>query len=166
MAEKGAVQLERQAGQLLVRASRSATVAALKVRAAGTVVNPGEPLMQLLPAGCGLLCEARVANRDVGHLKPGLPVKLKLDAFPMQKYGVVPGHVLKISPDAEPDAQAGYLYKLECSLDRQRLEGEGREVTLFPGPEAQVQVVTRQETLLELALRPLRELGESVSIED
>ena len=47
-----------------------------------------------------------------------MPVKVKLDAYPYQDYGVVPGEVISLSADAKPDEQLGAVYRVDVALER------------------------------------------------
>jgi len=47
-----------------------------------------------------LHAEVWVRNVDVGFVHPGQAAKLKLAAFPSQKFGLVEGEVLRVGVDA------------------------------------------------------------------
>ena len=42
------------------------------------VVREGDPLLKIVPADAELMVEARVANKDVGYVRPGQPVQVKI----------------------------------------------------------------------------------------
>src|SRR5262249_23677273 len=67
-------------GRVLVTAPCAGRIGTVKVRRQGEAVERGQTLMTLLPDG-PLIAEVRIANKDVGLVRPGQTIKLKLDAF-------------------------------------------------------------------------------------
>ncbi len=66
----------------------------------GSVVQLGVPLITLTPVGAPLEAEIWVSPRDVGFVRTGDPVKIKVDAFSVAEHGTAQGKVRWISPDA------------------------------------------------------------------
>jgi HlyD family secretion protein len=91
---------EHRRGLLELRAPQTGIVKDLATYTAGTVVAPGTILMTLVPEGDKLVAEVWVSNQDVGFVRKGQDVKVKLAAFQFQKYGMVEGRVLHINADA------------------------------------------------------------------
>lgn len=91
---------ERRFGLLELRAPQPGVVKDLATHTVGTVAAPGTILMTLVPEGDNMLAEVWVSNQDVGFVRPGQDVKLKLVAFQFQKYGMVEGRVRQVSADA------------------------------------------------------------------
>jgi adhesin transport system membrane fusion protein len=77
----------------------------IKANTVGGVVAPGAPVMEILPLGQHVLVEARVRPADIGFVKVGQPVLIKLSAYEYTIYGGLRGVVHSISPDAlgDPD---------------------------------------------------------------
>jgi hypothetical protein len=101
--EKAAQELaknEHRVGLLELRATQSGVVKDLATHTIGTVASPGTILMTLVPEGDDMLAEIWVSNEDVGFVRPGQDVKLKMVAFQFQKYGMVEGKVRQVSADA------------------------------------------------------------------
>ena len=73
------------------------TLAKLSV---GSVLKEGDTLLTLAPMNAPLEAEAQVASRDVGFIRPGDPVTMKIDAFNFAEHGTVEGKVKWISEDA------------------------------------------------------------------
>ena len=87
--------------QLLeLRAPQDGIVKDLATHTTGTVVSPGTVLLSLVPDSEALVAEVSVKNDDVGFVYPHQKVKIKLAAYPFQKYGMLDGEVLHIGPDA------------------------------------------------------------------
>jgi hemolysin D len=66
----------------------------------GQVVTSAQSLVTIVPDSTPLIVEATVSNQDIGYLKPGQAVEIKVDTFP-QKYGSSQGTLAWVSADAE-----------------------------------------------------------------
>lgn len=91
---------------LELKAPQAGIVKDLATHTTGTVVSPGTVVLSLVPDQEKLRAEVQVRNEDIGRLKVGLPVKVKVDAYRFQRYGMLGGTVEKISPDAGNDTEA------------------------------------------------------------
>jgi HlyD family secretion protein len=47
------------------------------------VVEPGQTLMRIAPSGSSVEIEAKLANQDVGFVRPGMPVVVKVEMLPV-----------------------------------------------------------------------------------
>ena len=158
--------------QLLeLRAPQAGTVKDLATHTAGTVTMPGTILMTLVPSSEQLLAEVWVSNQDVGFVRAGQPVKLKLAAFQFTKYGMVEGTVRQLSADAteapsantRSDALTGrdrpmgpLTYRALVELKSQELESDGVRYPLHSGMQAAAEINLGTRTVLEYVLSPVR----------
>ncbi len=99
LAQEVAKQTHKQ-DLLELKASQAAIVKDLATHTVGTVVQPGTVLLTLVPKEETLRAEVWVSNEDIGFIRKGQAVKLKLAAFPFQKYGMVDGTVEYVSADS------------------------------------------------------------------
>ena len=78
--------------------------------------------MKLVPQSEGLVVEAKVANRDIGRLRPGMPATVKVRAFDYLRYGALDGVLQKVAADATADPRTGELaYAVTVVTDRSHL---------------------------------------------
>ena len=117
----------------LVRAPIAGKVADLKARA-GELASPNEVAVRLVPNS---MMEARlnVSNRDIGFLRKGMKVDVRIDSFPSTEYGSIKGWITTISDDALPpdeNSQTEY-FSVTVKLDKQTLERRGVNYSLRPG---------------------------------
>jgi adhesin transport system membrane fusion protein len=56
-------------------------VKVIRINTVGGVLRAGDELMQISPTESGQVIEAKINPSDIGELKIGLPVSIKLDAF-------------------------------------------------------------------------------------
>jgi len=154
--EIAATQLSLQ--HTTITAPVTGIVTALEVRSAGTVLQAGQTIATIAPAGARLVAEARLPNKDVAFVEKGLPAKLKFDAFPFQDYGIVEGTVLEVSPDAQEDKVSGSYYKVLIAPKQNEIAAKGRNVPLRPGLALTAELVTERKSVLNLILEPFRKL--------
>ncbi len=58
-----------------------------------TLLKPAGPILAVVLGGGELEMEAQVLNRDIGFVRPGLEMTVKLEAFPFTRYGTLPGEL-------------------------------------------------------------------------
>lgn len=130
----------------------------LDVRSVGEVLQPGQTIAQIAPAGARLVVEAHLPNKDIAFIEKGLPAKLKFDAFPFQEYGVVEGTVTDISPDAQVDKDVGSFYKLTIAPGKTEISAKGKNIALRPGLAVTAEIITERRSILSFLLEPFRKL--------
>ena len=127
----------------------------LAVHTVGGVVTPAQQLLIVVPRDHPLEVEAQVENKDVGFVKEGQPVEIKVETFQFTLYGTIPGHVLTVSNDAAPIEKVGLVYPIRVSMDRSVIHVEGKQVNLSPGMAVTVEMKTGQRRIIEYLLSPL-----------
>ena len=127
----------------------------LAVHTVGGVVTPAQQLLIVVPRDHPLEVEAQVENKDVGFVKEGQPVEIKVETFQFTLYGTVSGHVLTVSNDAAPIENVGLVYPTRVSMDRSVIHVEGKQVNLSPGMAVTVEMKTGQRRIIEYLLSPL-----------
>jgi len=167
LVQERAKQAHRE-GLLELKASQAGVVKDIATHTAGTVVQPGTVLLTLVPQDDVLRAEVWVSNQDIGFVRQGQPVKLKLAAFPFQKYGMVEGIVEHVSADAaDGNAQgqgekaarpvaAPLAYRALVALKAMQA-GEGRErLPLAAGMQASAEILLGTRSVLEYLLSPVQ----------
>lgn len=140
---------DTQLAGLVVKAPVAGIVQNLGVAATGQAVGANEPIMKLVPLTEGLVVEARVANQDIGRLRPGLPAKVKVQAFDFVRHGTLTGKVARIAADATPDARTGdLLYAVTVVTDRSHLGERPGEREVAPGMVVEVELTVGERTIL------------------
>jgi hemolysin D len=127
----------------------------------GSVVQPGQMLATIAPKGAPLILRAQITTADSGFLKVGLPVKIKLDAYPFQEYGIVPGKIRWISPNSKLPANAPpgsnqAVFDVEVELDQSAVQVGNRTIALKPGQTANAEIIIRQRRVADFFLDPFR----------
>lgn len=135
-------------------------VKTVRANTVGGVVQPGAPVMEILPLGPRVLVEARVKPADIGFVRTGQEVRVKLSAYEYTVYGALDGTVVSISPDAmgDPEKAAtpeGTWYRAMVRADPSGLKKAGKPLSVLPGMTGTVEIRTGQRSLLAFILRPM-----------
>ena len=138
-----------------IRAAQDGTIVNLQVHTPGGVIAPGAPLMDIVPSGDTLIIEARVDPRDIDVVHWGLPARVRLTAYNQRNSVPMDGRVISVSADNIIDQRTGQAYYLaRIKLDKDPSEVMAG-VSLYPGMQAEVMIVTGKRTVLEYLLAPL-----------
>lgn len=146
-----------------LRAPADGVVKDLATHTSGTVLAPGAVLMTLVPEGEPLLAEVWLQNQDAGFVRAGQSAKLKLTAFPFQRYGMLEGRVLRISADSsergDGRSATGYAYRALIELHAQELRVGEALHRLLPGMQLTAEIRLAERTVLEYVLSPLQKVA-------
>ncbi|KAA0593804.1 HlyD family secretion protein [Azospirillum lipoferum] len=170
---------ERRRSLVTLTAPVDAVVLEVAKRSVGSVIREAEPLVTLVPADVPLEVEAEIPSRDIGLVRVGDFVRVKLDAFPFQRHGTLPGEIRTISADAfthdpaqaaaapiNPDGPrpaAGAVFRARIRLTDTRLEAVPAGTLLSPGMVASAEIRVGTRSVLSYFLYPvIRALDESI----
>ncbi len=154
-------QLNRARAQLVQKflyAPVDGIVSSLNIRNVGEVVQQGQTVAEVAPKTAPLVLSASLPNSEAGFIKPGMPVQVKLDAFPYQDFGIVSGKVTSISPDAKQDEKQGAVYKVEVALDRNYITANQQTIQFKAGQTATADIIIRRRRIADVLLDPLKQL--------
>lgn len=140
---------EQRLDMATVRMPVEGTLTELKPRNVGEIVGAGAAIATVVPIGVPLIVEATIPDKDVGFVRQGIDALVKVDAFPFQQFGTARARVAKVLP-AFGD-KAGFIVQLSL-LDR-KLTAPAGEYYLFPGLSVQVDLITREQRLLEALMK-------------
>lgn len=113
----------------------------------GDMVREGERLAVVYPAApIGL--EIHLLDRDLGRVQQGMTVRIALDAYPHQNYGVIYGEVQDFSLQMGPEP--GREMELVVLVSIEKISREA--IRLRPGLVANVEIITGKTTLLKKVL--------------
>jgi membrane fusion protein, hemolysin D len=158
-------QLHRQLVEL--RAETDGTVMTVAKVSVGSVLNPGQEFITLVPTGAPLEVEANIAGSDDGNVSVGDPVDIKFDTFQYSRYGLAHGVVRLVSPDsfsaqdeqrnptgAVPLSQQaqGVWYRSRITLDQIDLHNTPPNFHLVPGMPVTADIRVGKQTVLRYML--------------
>jgi hemolysin D len=130
----------------------------LNVRQTGQVIQAGEVIAEIAPEGKPLILSTILPAKDVGFIKEKMFVKVKMDAFAYQDYGIVEGQVRSIAKDSKAMEQIGQTYRVDIEINQQSIKAKGETFKFKPGQEGQAEIVTRKRRMIEVLFDPLRQM--------
>lgn len=144
------------------------TVKNVRVNTIGGVIQPGEPIMEIVPLEDQLLVEGKIRPSDVAFMRQGLPATVKITAYDYAIYGGLKGTVEMISPDTLKDDQKtasgrqdDTYYRVTVLTDSSTLEAGGQSLPIIPGMIALIEVRTGEKTILDFLLKPVLKAREA-----
>ncbi|MFC2574751.1 MAG: HlyD family type I secretion periplasmic adaptor subunit [Candidatus Saccharimonas sp.] len=152
--ENNLVKAKQILAQTTITAPVDGTVLSLTVKTIGGVVNAGQQLAQIVPEKVPLYVDAALDNQDIGFVKPGQRVVVKVATYPFQRYGYLEGVVENISPDAIQDDKKGLIYKAKIKLNDEK-SSKQNQLKLLPGMSVSAEITTGQRRIIEFFLDPL-----------
>jgi HlyD family secretion protein len=155
---------------LELRAPQDGVVKDLATHTVGSVVAPGTVVMTVVPLNDPLQCEVWVSNEDAGLVRVGQKARMKLAAYPFQKYGLVEGEVRHISPDASdlPEAanrekkrELGHMlpptgYRALLALRAPEPGSGGVPLRIVPGMQLTAEIHLGTRTVMAYLLSPVQ----------
>jgi len=153
--EEAIVRAEDQVRRLDVRAPVRGLVQDLQFQTIGAVVRPGGVLMSIVPIDDVLEVEARVSTSDVGHVRVGQSVAVKVSTYDFARYGAIDGVLRTVSPSTFTDDEGTPYYKALITLTKSYLGDDPGRDQVLPGMTVQADVITGKKTVLQYLLKPI-----------
>jgi hemolysin D len=161
---------------VVLRSPQKGIVLKVAERSVGSIIQPAEPFVTLVPIDSDIEVEADVPAKDIGRIRVDDPVRVKLDAFPFQRHDTLPGKVRVISEDAFSHANqeikkkqapeqepADAIYRTRISLLSTTLRDVPDGFRLMPGMKARAEIKVGRRTVISYFLYPvIRALDESL----
>ena len=165
-------QVETDLSQTIISAPTNGILFKLNLRNSSQTVQPGEEIAQIAPSDVPLRVKAAVSPQEVGKLKKGQKVQMRVSACPYPDYGTLKGVVSQISGDTLKPQGDGATATATASNPKEGLAAAFYEVTIEPeslslgrgkkqcsvqlGMEGRADIVSREETVLKFLLRKAR----------
>lgn len=116
----------------------------------GTFLNQGERVARLSPDS-GLLARIPVSPADIGLIEEGMPVRIQVDAFNYQQWGLLTGVVSTISRDVLFTPGRDPFFEVICELQDTVLQlDNGYRGRLKRGMTIQARFLVARRTLFQL----------------
>lgn len=154
-------QVQRDLNQTQITATADGILIKLNLRNSGQTVTAGQEIAQIVPSNAPLQIKAMVLPNDIDKLEIRQTAQMRVSACPYPDYGVLNGKVQQISKDTtKPDTTAAgskpAFYEVTIEPNQLTLSRSNHQCSLLPGMEGSVDIVTREETVLQFLLRKAR----------
>ena len=110
----------------------------------------------VVPHDAEVTAEVTLDNKDVGFVRQGQAVTVKLETFPYTRYGTVPATVATITADAVNDEQRGAIFPAVSRLSRRRWSVDGRPIKLSPGMNLTAEIKTGRRRVIDYLMSPVQ----------
>jgi membrane fusion protein, type I secretion system len=149
------VTAEDQLKRIDIRAPQDGRVHQLAVHTVGGVINAGEAIMLIVPAGDVLTVEARIAPHDIDQIQVGQSAVLRFSTFNQRTTPELNGKVSRVSPDITQDQKSGMsFYTVRITLPDSEI-ARLSDNKLVPGMPVEVFIQTGERTALSYLVKPI-----------
>jgi HlyD family type I secretion membrane fusion protein len=161
-------QVKVELQQTIITATADGIIAQLKLRNRDQTVQPGQEIAQIAPSNTPLEIRAAVLPSDVGKLKKGQNVQMRVSACAYTDYGTIKGRVSQISQDTlktptgdpagsgQEASKTPAVYEVTIAPEHLTLGKEKNQCSLQLGMEGRADIVTKEESVLNFLLRKAR----------
>ena len=155
--------LRERLAELVVRAPVAGEVFDLAVFTPREVVQPGEPILRIVPEDAALVVIAQLAPINVDQVYPGQEAVLRFSAFPARLTPTFEGRLTRVSAQTMRDEQSGLSwYEVEIAIggqlggdDAAPSGGATDALALAPGMPVEVHIRTGDRSPLSYLAKPL-----------
>jgi adhesin transport system membrane fusion protein len=152
--------LEERVARTDIRAPVRGVIQQLFVNTKGSSVPAGKDMMTIVPTQENLRVIAHANPADIGFLKVGQEVSVKVNAFDYSLFGALSGKITKISADTfksqGPQGPQQPFYRLYIHVEKDFLERNGQKYPIKPGMTINADINTGKRTVMHYLLKPIR----------
>ena len=141
-----------------IRSPIDGVVKSLRYHTIGGVVAPGDPIMEIVPTGDNLVIEAELDPIDIGYVRVGQSVVVKINTYDFVRYGGLDGEVIHLSADASTDANGATYFRVIARTEKTYLGAEPGDLPIMPGMQAQIDIHTGSKSVLSYLIKPILKL--------
>ena len=99
--------------------------------------------------------ETRINVRDIGHVRLGQPVSVKVSSYDFARYGTIAGRLTGISATTFLDPDQNPYYRGKVTLARNYVGADPARNVVLPGMTVQADINTGEKTLMQYLLKPI-----------
>jgi HlyD family secretion protein len=149
---------------VIVTAPADGVVLDVAKRSTGSIVSAAEQLFSIVPANQPLVADIEISSADIGYIKAGDQVVVKVQAFPYQRHGWLKGRLLYISEESYPtqgkagedgQAPAGAVHHGRVVLESTELHNLPTGAQVIPGMTVTAEIKAGNRSVLSYFLYPL-----------
>lgn len=150
-----------------IRSPGSGTIQNLKVHTVGSVIRPGDVLMELVPDDEELIINARVSPIDVDNVAVGLMTEVRFSAFKTKLIPIMLGTVESVSGDViTPDnGNEPPYYLARVTVEENDIPVDIKD-RLTAGMPVDVVITTGERTVINFIASPLMDAVRKSMIEE
>lgn len=147
-----------QEGRALIRSPIDGFVRNVRYQSAGNVVKPGEPIMEIVPAGEELVIEVTLNPADRGYVSVNQPALVKLSAYDYFRYGGLEGKVTAIAADTDAGKNEEPFYRVTVSTHKSWLGQSPGQLPITPGMVGEIDIKAESQSIFWMLIKPVLKL--------
>lgn len=157
--------LQTQLGRTVVTSPIDGIVYKIANRSVSSHISSSQEVISIVPSTGRLVMKAMVAPDEIGFIKKGQAVSIKIATFDYSIYGDLKGTVEMISPDTVQDKTDGkYYYQVVVKSQNNYLEHKGHKLYIKPGMRATADFSLDTRTVMQYIFNPfVKVMSESLS---
>jgi adhesin transport system membrane fusion protein len=152
--------LEDRAARTIVRASMDGVIKTIPNKTLGGVVQPGSPMVEMVPREDSLLVETRLRPADIAFVSVGQRAVVKITAYDYSIFGGLEGRIEHVSADSIVPQQGEPYYIAHVRTASNAIEYYGKKLSISPGMLATVDVITGKRSVLHYLGKPINRARE------
>lgn len=141
--------MESQIAYGAVTMPQDGTITQLRVKTPGKTIGSGAVVAIMVADSEFLMVKASAESKDIGFVAKGLPARIKVDAYPFQQFGTVPGRVTKVFPNIGGDGK----FTVNLELLKNTIKSGDLDFQLSPGLTVTADLLTRKQRLIHMLLK-------------
>jgi len=152
------IKLKRNQQDVNLLSPISGTVLKLEDNFEGSVVEPGDGLLTIVPEDVALYVLIDIDPKNITNVYEGAKVKVLLDAMPSQKHGELVGKLISISKDTRDEdisGEKGSVYRGKVEIIANNLRNVPKDFTLLPGMNVSGNVISGTRPLITYLIYPV-----------
>lgn len=147
--------LSDQIYRLDIRSPSYGYIKGLKVKTIGGVIESGKVIIEIVPLESTLVIETKIKPRDVGYIKIGQEVRVKVSSYDFARYGTVKGKLEYVSATTFVNEDGSRYYLGKVSLEKNYVGKDPARNLIIPGMTVEADIVTGSKTILTYLLKPI-----------
>ncbi|WP_031386864.1 HlyD family type I secretion periplasmic adaptor subunit [Desulfonatronum thiodismutans] len=150
--------LRARVSRLEVRSPERGLIQDLQVLTTGQVVQPGAVLMRIVPTDVPLEAEVRIAPRDIGHIKIGQNVRIRVTSYDYRRFGNTEGVLRRISATNVVTPGGDPFFRGWIELTRPYVGTDPTRFQILPGMSVEAEIITGEKTFLGYLFTPVTDI--------
>ena len=152
------IMVRQEVDNIEVRSPATGIILDLPRVAEGSIVKEGDEILTLVQINQPLSLEVDIDPRDISDTKVGMPVSVKLDALPFQKFGDLKGTLAFLSQDTFTESlsgEKGAFYRARVEIPSDQLQNLPPEFQLTQGMLASADILAGERNLITYFTFPI-----------
>lgn len=126
------------------------------VNTIGRVIKPGETLFEIVPVDENLIADIRIRPNDIGSVRMGQSVNVKIGAYDFARFGMLKGTLQTVSATTLTDEEGQKYFRGRVILQHASLNTNSGEHPVLPGMAVQADIMTGSKTVMAYLMRPVK----------